>query len=112
VLFGTPLAGWAQTVTTTIAAGREPIAIAANPVSNKIYVINFGSNSVTVIDGATNTTATVSAGTAPLAIAVNPVSNKTYVANSGSSNVTVIDGATNLTATVAAGAGSTVPAAV
>ena len=72
-----------------------------NPVTNKIYVANFG-NTVTVIDGATNTTTTVHRYV-PDAVAVNPVTNKIYVANIGSSNVTVIDGATNTTTTVAAG---------
>ena len=39
--------------------------MAVNPVTNKIYVANYGSNNVTVIDGATNATTTVSAGTQP-----------------------------------------------
>ena len=78
------------------------MAVAVNPVTNKIYVAN-SSGTVTVIDGATNTTTTVAAGTAPIAVAVNPVTNKIYVANQGSNNVTVIDGATNTTTTVAAG---------
>ena len=77
--------------------------MAVNPVTNKIYVANYGSNNVTVIDGATNATTTVAAGTSPYAVAVNPVTNKIYVANHGSANVTVIDGATNGTTTVAAG---------
>ena len=69
--------------------------MAVNPVTNKIYVANVGSNNVTVIDGATNTTTTVAAGSDPIAVAVNPVTNKIYVANRSSNNVTVIDGATN-----------------
>ena len=56
----------AQTVTTTISAGTSPYAVAVNPVTNKIYVANYNSNTVTVIDGATNsTTATVSVGVSP-----------------------------------------------
>jgi YVTN family beta-propeller protein len=31
---------------------KNPVAVAANPVTNKIYVANSGSNNVTVIDGA------------------------------------------------------------
>ncbi len=31
---------------------RTPVAVATNPVTNKIYLVNPGSNSVTVIDGA------------------------------------------------------------
>jgi YVTN family beta-propeller protein len=64
--------------------------VAVNPVTNKVYVANVGSNNVTVIDGAANTTTTVAAGTSPRAVAVNPVTNKVYVANYISSNVTAI----------------------
>ena len=42
-----------------------------NPVTNQVYVANFGSNNVTVIDGATNVVAnTVNVGTSPEAVAV------------------------------------------
>jgi len=99
------LGGYAQgqTVTTTVTAGTNPRSVAVNPVTNKIYVANFFSANVTVIDGATNATATVAAGTLPDSVAVNPVTNKVYVANFNSANVTVIDGATNTTTTVASG---------
>src|SRR5260370_13795952 len=95
----------AQSVTATVAAGTNPLRIAVNPVTNKIYVANQNSNNVTVIDGATNSTTTVPVGGGPTAVAVNPVSNKIYVVNIG--NVTVIDGVTNSTTTVAAGGGPT-----
>jgi len=42
-----------------VAAGSTPFAIAVNPVTNKIYTANQGSNTVTVIDGTNNATATV-----------------------------------------------------
>ena len=94
-----------QTMTTTVTAGTDPHAVAVNPVTNKIYVVNFSSGNVTVIDGASNTPTTVTDPNAinPVAVAVNPVTNKIYVANNGSGNVTVIDGATNSTTTVSAG---------
>jgi YVTN family beta-propeller protein len=87
-------------------AGSGPIAVAVNPVTNKIYVANQSSNNVTVIDGFTNITNTVAAGSQPAAVAVNPVTNKIYVANPNSSDVTVIDGATNSPTTVGLGAGA------
>jgi YVTN family beta-propeller protein len=90
--------------TTTVAAAPIPAAVAVNPVTDKIYVANFGSANVTVIDGITESTTTVAAGANPSAVAVNPVSNKIYVANQSSANVTVIDGITESTTTVAAGA--------
>jgi YVTN family beta-propeller protein len=61
-----------------------------------IYVVNTHANSVSVIDGRTNTVAaTVPADKGPWAVAVNPVSNMIYVANRLSDKVTVIDGRTN-----------------
>src|SRR6266446_4403221 len=87
-----PLAGRAQSVTATVAVGISPQAAAVNPVTNKIYVANFGSNNVTVIDGATNaaTTVTDASVNEPVALAVNPVSNKIYVVNAVGLTVTVI----------------------
>jgi YVTN family beta-propeller protein len=93
----------AETVTTTVSAGGGPNGVAVNPVTNKIYVANFNSNNVTVINGATNTTTTVSAGSYPYGVAVNPVTNKIYVGEYYGDNVTVIDGTTNSTTTVGTG---------
>ena len=93
----------AQTLLGSVIAGRYPVAVAINPQTNKIYVVNQNSNNLTVIDGVTNQTATVPTGSAPMALAINPVTNKIYVANSSSASVTVVDGATNHTATVSTG---------
>jgi YVTN family beta-propeller protein len=98
----------AQTVTATLTAGGSPFSVAVNPVTNKIYVTNSGSNNVTVIDGATNanaTTTVVAVGLDPEGVAVNTVTNQIYVANEVGDTVTVIDGATNATTTVAVGTG-------
>jgi len=92
-----------QIVLANVPTGHDPIAVALNPVTNKIYVANQGSNSVTVIDGVTNNTTTVSTGASPCALAVNPATNKIYVANENSATVTVIDGATNHTSSVSTG---------
>jgi YVTN family beta-propeller protein len=90
----------ATNTTSTVPVGTNPTAVAVNTATNKVYVANQGSNSLTVIDGATNGTATVSVGTQPVAVAVDEVTNKIFVANFGSGNVTVVDGATNATTTV------------
>ena len=81
------------------------MAVAVNETTNKAYVVNHNSNSVTVIDGKTRAAvATIQTGAGPEGIAVNPVTNRIYVANSGESSVTVIDGATDtVVATVRAG---------
>jgi YVTN family beta-propeller protein len=94
----------AQTTTTT-AVGVGPYSVAVNSVTNMIYVINQTSNSLSVIDGATNTvTATLPTGNLPYGVAVNPVTNTIYVGNSLSSSVTVVNGATNtVAATVTTG---------
>ena len=89
-----PLAATAQTVGSTIAVGTTPAAIAVNPITNKIYVANDGSNNVSVIDGATHTSTPVAVGNRPLWLAVNPETNRVFVGNFGDSNVSVINGAT------------------
>ena len=40
--------------TTDITVGKSPRAIAVDPTTNKIYVANSGSNSISVIDGTIN----------------------------------------------------------
>ena len=56
--------------------------MAVNPNTNRIYVTNWDSNNVSVIDGASNTVvATVAVGNHPDGVAVNPNTNLIYVAN-------------------------------
>ena len=97
---------YAATVT-TIAAGNYPDAVGVNPVTNKIYAMNYSSGTVTVIDGTVTKTLmasgwgsmgiTVNGGPSysPSAIAVNPVTNRIYIAHYSTNNVTVINGATD-----------------
>ena len=80
------------------------MAAAVNEVTNRIYVVNYASSDVTVIDGASNRPiATVKVGLWPQQIAINTKTNMIYVVNTHANSVSVIDGRTN---TVAA----TVPA--
>ncbi|MGA8101451.1 MAG: YncE family protein, partial [Candidatus Acidiferrales bacterium] len=89
----------------TVTVGSDPVAIAVNPVTNRVYSANANSNGVSVLNGATDAvTATVGTGTDPVALAVNPATNTIYVANQGSASLTVINGATStVAATVAVG---------
>ena len=119
-----PVSGWAQNVIATVAVGTNPIAVAVNPVTNKITnsVANClrpfdnsshgTSGTVTVIDGNSHATTEVPTGVCPTAVAVNSVSNKIYVANFGRrvlfciscsnlGSVTIIDGRTNAAITIA-----------
>ncbi len=92
---------WAETVVATIPTGVGPKAIAIDSVTNMIYVANFGSRSVTIINGLTNATSTVNVGEGPDLIAVNPATNKIYVAEDSSYDIlTIIDGASDTTITL------------
>ena len=79
-----------------IKVGLTPLDLAVNPKTNKIYVANSGSNSVSVIDGFTDRVeSNIIVGSNPDGVAVNPKTNKIYVTNSGSNSVSVIDGLRN-----------------
>ena len=69
------------------------------------YITNQGSNTVSVIDTASNTvTATVPVGSVPFGVAVTPDGAFVYVANANSNTVSVIATASNtVTATVPVG---------
>ena len=60
-------------VVATIPVGTVPFGVAFNADNGFMYVANFGSNTVSVIDPATNTVvATIPVGTHPFGIAFNP----------------------------------------
>lgn len=117
LLFGLISLAAAQSQTTSVATGNgsHPYAVAVNPVTNQIYVADYGTASVTVINGSNNTQTTIPVGTNtatstpmvnPVAVAVNPVTNTIYVANAGTAaktykdgGVTVINGGTNTVST-------------
>ena len=69
------------------------------------YITNLVSNSISVIDTASNTvTATVAVGASPIGVAVNPTGTRVYVANNLSATVSVIDTTSNtVTVSVAVG---------
>jgi len=69
------------------------------------YVTNFSSDSVSVINTATNTvTGTVGVGSGPIGVAFTPYGSRAYVANSNSNSVSVINTATKaVISTVAVG---------
>src|ERR1035441_3267808 len=114
----------AQTLLATVTVGHDPYYLAANAVTNKVYVANYCGNdpgcgsqspgTVTVIDGLTNTVdatvtvgrqaaflvintvdATVTVGRQAAFLVINPVTNKIYVTNRSDNTVSVINGATN-----------------
>ena len=79
--------------TIQLPAGAHPYAVAVNEVTNKIYVTDDATNTVTVINGENNTiAATLSVGTFPVGLQVNSATNRIYVANRNSNTVSVING--------------------
>lgn len=74
----------------------NPLAVAFNDVTNKIYVANGSGNTISVIDGTTfKVTDTITVQEDPTAIAVNTTTNMIYVSNQEAASISVIDGTTN-----------------
>ena len=76
--------------------GSYPIGITINPFTNKIYVANQFSNTISVFDAKTDKLKqTIETGNFPYSIDTNLFNNRIYVTNRGSDNVSVIDGSTD-----------------
>jgi len=81
--------------------GRNPVAVAASPTRNEIYVVNAGAadatgsssvGSISVIDAEHNSVvATIPLHRQPVSIDLDADGNLAYVANSGSNTVSVVD---------------------
>jgi YVTN family beta-propeller protein len=101
-----PLQGtYAQSIVTNITVGAAPRGVATNPTTNRVFVANNGPDTVSIIDGVTNTVLnTVPGGTDPRGVAVLPALNRVYVANQAADTVSVLDGTTGaLVTTIAVG---------
>jgi YVTN family beta-propeller protein len=81
----------------TIPVGISPHFVAVSPSGDRLYVTNFGSETVSVID--TNTLMVIRSpitfGSGPYGVAVTPNGARVYVSNYRSGTVSVIDTATN-----------------
>jgi len=76
--------------------GSYPIGIGINSVTNKLYIANQFSNSISVIDGGTDLIESIiPVDNFPYDLEVNPFNNRIYVTNRESNTVSVIDGSTN-----------------
>jgi YVTN family beta-propeller protein len=89
----------------TVPVGTSPVGVAVSPNGATAYVTNQNSNTVSVINTATNTvSATVTVGSGPEGVAVSPNGATAYVANKDSNTVSVIDTTINtVSATVPVG---------
>ncbi len=79
-----------------IPVGQNPMAVAASPSRNEVYVVNsgtpFGQGSVSIVNAANNSVAaTIPVHRQPVALALDPDGTMAYVANSASNSVSVID---------------------
>ena len=79
-----------------IAVGQNPVAVAASPKRNEVYVVNAGSESgqgsLSVIDAEKNAVAaTIPLHRKPLSIELDGEGALAYVANSGSNSISIID---------------------
>ncbi len=91
-------------VTTTIPVGLAPLGLAVNTVTNRIYVANSGSDSVSVISGATlMVIGTLPVGAAPHFVAVNEHLDHIVISNNADGSVTVLDAPTGGLVTVYVG---------
>jgi YVTN family beta-propeller protein len=82
-----------QTVVVEPASSANTVdGIAMSPDGRYAYVSNLGSNSVSVLDTASNTIVkTILVGTSPGGVAVTPDGAYVYVSNQGSNSVSVIN---------------------
>ncbi|GAA2276814.1 hypothetical protein GCM10010430_73390 [Kitasatospora cystarginea] len=88
-----------------LGAGALPVTAAAPARAATsgtfAYIANAGSNTVSVINAATDTvTTTIPVGLSPFAVAFSPGGTRAYVTNTNSSNVSVIDTATDTVTTL------------
>jgi YVTN family beta-propeller protein len=87
-------------VTTTVSVGAS-FFLAVTPDGSRVYVVNTGAGTVSVIDAVTNSTigGPIAVGLDPFGIAITPEGGTAYVANSSSASVSVISTATNTVVT-------------
>jgi YVTN family beta-propeller protein len=79
-----------------LAVGQKPVAVAASPTRNEIYVVNSGAadgqGSVSVINAENNSVlGAINVHRLPVSIEVDSSGGLAYVANSGSNTVSVLD---------------------
>lgn len=97
-----------DTVVATIKNVADPIGIVADHIRGVVYVTNFRTPTVSVIDESTNTLiTTIPVGSFPYALAIDPFRGKVYVTNYEGGSVSVIDEDTNTVTATITGIGNT-----
>jgi YVTN family beta-propeller protein len=76
----------------TVRAGKGPVDVAVNPVTNMVYAANALSRTITVIDGATNlVTASVPLAFEPAALLCDPTADVLYCRSADSPHLTKVN---------------------
>ena len=83
--------------TLLIETGGAPAACLFNPITNKCYVANSGSQSLEILEAANYQGTQIAASGGPGPVKINLRDHKVYVPNYFSARVTVIDGNTDAT---------------
>ena len=80
----------------TVRTGKIPCAIGVDSSSGRVFVANYASGNVTIIDGVNDSViGTVNVGAYPQSIAVDSSNHKVFVASARGSTTTVLDGTNN-----------------
>jgi YVTN family beta-propeller protein len=94
-------------VLVTIPVGSGPYRIVYNAYNHNMYVSNFNSNSISVINSSSNKViATINSSNyihSPAGLDYNPINHNIYVANYGSNLISEIDSSNNLIKILPAG---------
>ena len=89
--------GKTNSIVKTLTVGKSPNGVAVNPRTDKIYVANTGSNTISVIDGKTNNV--IKNITVPLdqstTLTLDPTTNIIYVLGSIRNQFFIINGSTD-----------------
>lgn len=81
-------------VVDALEVGLHPKGIVASPTAARVFIVNSGSNSLTVLDTKTNEvlhTANLESAASPSEIAIHPNGRILYIANTALNSVTVMD---------------------
>lgn len=98
--------GETNVLTRQVTVGKRPTAVAINPTTKRIYVLNSGDNTLSVIEGR-QVQDTIDLGESAQDIAVDSRLNRIYVTCYGSGTVKSIDGNSHaILATTATGQGA------
>ncbi len=83
-----------RTLKTTLSGSfNQPVRLAVNPITGKVYVVNFGSNSLTVINDTTVArSVSLFDSSQPYGVAVDELRNLVYVSSVDSHRIVAING--------------------